>query len=84
MNTDTQSEKALKSSYFCYFLAFLVMCVTAWFIVEGIQATEPDSPARHAKVAARFPVCGMISAYNEVGDAGNTRDAFGKQCLTLR
>ncbi len=50
--SNLQSAKTLRSAYFCYFLAALVMCVTAWFIVEGIQATEPDSPARHAKVAA--------------------------------
>ncbi len=49
---NTQSAKALKSAYFCYFLAGLVMLVTAWVIVQGIQATEPASPARNAKVAS--------------------------------
>ena len=51
MNTDTQNSKA-STVYLCYFLAALVMLVTAWLIVVGIQATEPASPARHAKVAA--------------------------------
>ena len=46
------AQKALISSYVCYVLAALVMCVTAWFVVEGIQATEPASTARYAKVAA--------------------------------
>ena len=44
--------KALRSAYFCYFLAALVMLVTAWVIVQGINATEPASPARNAKVAS--------------------------------
>lgn len=45
-------EKALRSAYFCYFLAALVMLVTAWVIVQGIQATEPASQARNAKIAS--------------------------------
>lgn len=49
---NTQSAKALKSAYFCYFLAALIMLVTAWVIVQGIEATEPASSARNAKVAS--------------------------------
>ena len=44
--------KALRSAYFCYFLAALIMLVTAWVIVQGIEATEPASSARNAKVAS--------------------------------
>jgi hypothetical protein len=52
MNIDTENSKARSTAYLCYFLAALVMLVTAWFIIEGIQATEPDSSARYAKIAA--------------------------------
>lgn len=51
-NDTTHETQSLRGSYFCYFLAVLVMMSTAWFITQGIQATEPDSPARHAKVAS--------------------------------
>lgn len=51
-NDTTHETQSLRGSYFCYFLAVLVMMSTAWFIIQGIQATEPDSPARHAKVAS--------------------------------
>jgi hypothetical protein len=50
--TTSKSAGKLRGAYFCYFLAALVMLATAWFILEGIQATEPDSPARSAKVAS--------------------------------
>lgn len=49
--TDSEKARALRSSYFCYSLAFLVMCFTAWVIVQGIEATEPNSPARDSKIA---------------------------------
>ena len=37
---------------------------------DNVGGTTLEAALRHANVAARFPVCGMISAYNEVGDAG--------------
>jgi hypothetical protein len=48
----SQSARARNSAILCLLLALLTMSVTAWFVVEGIQATEPDSPARWAKVAS--------------------------------
>ena len=48
----TQSAKAHRSALLCFALALLTMATTAWFVVEGINATEPDSPARWAKVAS--------------------------------
>ena len=47
-----QNSKASSTAYLCYFLAGMVVLVTGWFVVEGIQATEPASSARHAKIAA--------------------------------
>lgn len=52
LNIDTQGTKARKSAALCYVLAVLVMIVTGWFVIEGVQSTEPASSARHAKVAA--------------------------------
>jgi hypothetical protein len=49
---DTQSARARNSAILCLLLALLTMGTTAWFVVEGINATEPDSPARWAKVAS--------------------------------
>jgi hypothetical protein len=49
---NTQSAKAHRSALLCFALALLTMATTAWFVVEGINATEPDSPARWAKVAS--------------------------------
>jgi len=49
---NTQSAKAHRSALLCFGLALLTMATTAWFVVEGINATEPDSPARWAKVAS--------------------------------
>lgn len=47
----SESAKALRSSYLCYFLAILAMCVIGWFVIEGIEATAPNSSARYAKIA---------------------------------
>ena len=47
-----QGAKAQRSALLCFALALLTMATTAWFVVEGINATEPDSPARWAKVAS--------------------------------
>jgi hypothetical protein len=52
MNTVNQNAKAQRSAWLCFALALLTMATTAWFVVEGINATEPDSPARWAKVAS--------------------------------
>lgn len=51
-NEKQHSARARNSANLCLLLALLTMGVTAWFVVEGIQATEPDSPARWAKVAS--------------------------------
>lgn len=48
---NNHSNRALKSSYICYFLATLAMCVIGWFVIEGIEATAPNSSARYAKIA---------------------------------
>jgi hypothetical protein len=45
-------SKARFTSVLCFLLAILTVVVTGWFIIEGIEATEPDSPARLAKIAA--------------------------------
>jgi NADPH-dependent curcumin reductase CurA len=37
---------------------------------DNVGGTTLEAALRHANVAARFPVCGMISAYNTDGDAG--------------
>jgi NADPH-dependent curcumin reductase CurA len=37
---------------------------------DNVGGSTLEAALRQANVAARFPVCGMISAYNEVGDAG--------------
>ncbi len=37
---------------------------------DNVGGSTLEAALRHANVAARFPVCGMISAYNEVADQG--------------
>ncbi|MDO9287109.1 MAG: NADP-dependent oxidoreductase [Aquabacterium sp.] len=37
---------------------------------DNVGGATLEAALRHANVGARFPVCGMISAYNEVDDAG--------------
>jgi NADPH-dependent curcumin reductase CurA len=37
---------------------------------DNVGGSTLEAALRHANVGARFPVCGMISAYNTVGDAG--------------
>ena len=37
---------------------------------DNVGGPTLEAALRHANVAARFPVCGMISAYNAVDDAG--------------
>jgi NADPH-dependent curcumin reductase CurA len=37
---------------------------------DNVGGGTLEAALRHANVAARFPVCGMISAYNAVDDAG--------------
>jgi len=37
---------------------------------DNVGGSTLEAALRHANVAARFPVCGMISAYNEVNDSG--------------
>ncbi len=37
---------------------------------DNVGGATLEAALRHARVAARFPVCGMISAYNQVDDAG--------------
>jgi len=37
---------------------------------DNVGGRTLEAALRHARVGARFPVCGMISAYNEVTDAG--------------
>lgn len=51
-STHSQGSKALTTSRLCFALALLTMATTSWFVVEGIQATEPESSARWAKVAS--------------------------------
>lgn len=37
---------------------------------DNVGGSTLEAALRHARVGARFPVCGMISAYNAEGDAG--------------
>lgn len=37
---------------------------------DNVGGATLEAALRHANVGARFAVCGMISAYNETGDAG--------------
>jgi NADPH-dependent curcumin reductase CurA len=37
---------------------------------DNVGGSTLEAALRHANVGARFPVCGMISAYNETDDAG--------------
>ena len=37
---------------------------------DNVGGRTLEAALRHANVGARFPVCGMISAYNEVSDVG--------------
>ena len=37
---------------------------------DNVGGTTLEAALRHANVGARFPVCGMISAYNETEDRG--------------
>jgi hypothetical protein len=37
---------------------------------DNVGGSTLEAALRHANVAARFPVCGMISAYNELHDPG--------------
>jgi NADPH-dependent curcumin reductase CurA len=37
---------------------------------DNVGGSTLEAALRHANVAARFPVCGMISTYNAVDDAG--------------
>ena len=37
---------------------------------DNVGGATLEAALRHANVGARFPVCGMISAYNETQDAG--------------
>lgn len=37
---------------------------------DNVGGPTLEAALRHARVAARFPVCGMISAYNTEGDIG--------------
>lgn len=37
---------------------------------DNVGGSTLEAALRHARVGARFPVCGMISAYNTEGDAG--------------
>jgi hypothetical protein len=75
---NTQSAKALKSAYFCYFLAGLVMLTTCWFIWQGIEATEPDSPARSSKI-----VSGVLLVFLE-GCAFSLAGQWREYSLQLR
>lgn len=38
--------------------------------LDNVGGTTLEAALRHANVAARFPLCGMISRYNEVKDTG--------------
>lgn len=53
MNAAAQHNEAVfRSKIVCNTLAFLAMATTIWYIVQGIQATEPDSPARYARMVS--------------------------------
>lgn len=47
---ESASDNKIRDSYLCYFLAALIMTGIAWFIVDGVESTEPGSSARDAKV----------------------------------
>jgi NADPH-dependent curcumin reductase CurA len=52
---------------------------------DNVGGTTLEAALRHANVGARFPVCGMISTYNAVGDAGvrGLQALLGKRiCMT--
>jgi NADPH-dependent curcumin reductase CurA len=38
--------------------------------LDNVGGTTLEAALRHANVAARFPICGMISQYNQVADPG--------------
>ena len=65
MNTENQNAKAHRSAWLCFALALLTASTTVWFVVEGIQATEPESSARWAKVAS-----GVLLLILEMGAFG--------------
>jgi hypothetical protein len=65
MNNENQNTKAQRSALLCFALALLTAATTAWFVVEGIQATEPESSARWAKVAS-----GVLLLILEMGAFG--------------
>ena len=48
----SHNESVFRSKVICNALAFAAMATTIWYIVQGIQATEPDSPARYAKMVS--------------------------------
>lgn len=48
--SESASDNKIRDSYLCYFLAALIMTGIGWFIVDGVESTEPGSPARDAKV----------------------------------
>jgi hypothetical protein len=48
--SESASDNKIRDSYLCYFLAALIMTGIAWFIVDGVESTEPGSSARDAKV----------------------------------
>lgn len=39
------------TAIFCGLMAFLIFCVSAFLIVDGVRATEPDSMARYTRIA---------------------------------
>lgn len=39
------------TAVFCGLMAFLIFCVSAFLIVDGVRATEPDSIARYTRIA---------------------------------
>ncbi|MCX7258541.1 MAG: hypothetical protein NTZ64_17995 [Polaromonas sp.] len=48
--SESASDNKIRDSYLCYVLAALIMTGIAWFIVDGVESTEPGSSARDAKV----------------------------------
>ena len=46
------NESVFRSKVICNTLAFLAMATTIWYIVNGIEATEPASAARYAKMVS--------------------------------
>lgn len=90
----SEREQALTSAYWCYFLAAMIMCVTAWFVIQGVNATEPDSPARSAKIAAgillliiegcAFDLAGRWSEFSrQLKMVGWAMFALQVACMTL-